>query len=115
MAVTTDSGLIIPELTTTSSVRRFASTMGERGMREAVALETCAAYCAREWDALPGVNTPQFGRNGGTRTARHLRYMAKLDRQMAKAADQLWADYNALVYGPWRRATGATSKFNPGR
>lgn len=112
---TTDSGLIIPELTKTSDVRRFCSTMTERGQREAVALDSCAAYCGQNWDSLPGVNAPRYGRNGGTRAARHLRYMAKLDRQLARAADALWADYNALVYGPWRQATNRVQKFDPGK
>lgn len=111
----TVSGLIIPELTTASSVRRFASSMAERGSREAVSLDTCATFCGTEWDALPGVSNSRFGRNGGTRAARHLRYMAKLDRQLAKAGDELWADYVALVHTPWRLATGKQGRFDPSK
>jgi hypothetical protein len=111
----TDSGLIIPTLVNTSSVRRFCSMMGDRGMREAVAFDTQAAYCSQEWDNLPGVAMSRVGRNGGTRAARHLRYMARLDRQMSKAADALWADYNALVLAPWKMALNSVSKFDPSR
>lgn len=111
----TVSGLIVPELTTASSVRRFTSTMAERGSREAVSQDTCATFCATEWDALPGVSNSRYGRNGGSRAARHLRYMAKLERQLAKAADELYADYVALVHTPWRMATGQQGRFDPSK
>lgn len=115
MAVGTASGLIIPEFVNTSSVRAWCRAMDDRNSREAVAIESAATIAGAEWDALPGVNNSRYGRSGGTRAARHLRYIARLERQICKATDALWADYNALVYVPWRASQNPQGRFKPGQ
>lgn len=113
MPTMTGSGIIIPDLRSTSDLRQFCRAVDDRCSREATAWENAALICASNWDAL-AINRSRFGASPGTRATRHLRYMVGLQRQICKASDFLWQDYNRLVYIPWRQSQAPT-RFDPSK
>lgn len=98
------SGLYIPTLHSTSSLKKFVQGVQEETRTVAIGWDSAAALCAQEWNALP-IDRSRFGRNPGDLVARHLRYMAKLARTIGKTTGLLEEDYHKLIVVPMRART----------